>query len=53
MNNGGIDWGAWTYNNGCGGYGTYFLADLTLDPAGKNVVNVAITKFDLSKKPVR
>ena len=45
-------WGEWTFDNEYGGVGPYFLADLTLDPAGKNVINVGTKKFDLSKKPV-
>lgn len=48
----GFDPSGWAFANGYQAT-AYFEANLTLDPAGKNVVNVETTKFDLSKKPVR
>ncbi|HAN19304.1 MAG: hypothetical protein A2X13_01385 [Bacteroidetes bacterium GWC2_33_15] len=49
----GYDPGYYAYSHGYMAT-EYFEANLTLDPAGKNVINVNADKeFDLSKKPVR
>lgn len=48
----GFDPSGWAFANGYQAT-PYFEANITLDPAGKNIIKVETKKFDLSNKPVR